>query len=292
MTISKGELILLKYMNGMQIDGGHTLPNYFMYQYGIDVNSADMYIQKFIKAKLLVPARVSETLKTTSVADLKSFLTSKGMKVKGKKADLLDCLTENFSDNELSDAFPPRKYVLTQDAVELLESELNNDDYDNRYVNLDFDEIKAEIQKLMANMAYEKTALYTANPYSDLPDYVLKHHKEFICTAIYVLNVGSRSMDRILKRIFDIEDTEEVGHRYVNYLRGEKEIEHTHNFDNLPINLTYTIKTMDDSCTCDFCRAMSERKFNGSEAVLGVNYPPFVKCTCKYCRCYAKTDIE
>ena len=54
---------------------------------------------------------------------------------------------------------------------------------------------------------------------------------------------------------------------------------------------TYTIRTCKDERVCSACSDMEGKSFNALDAVIGYNYPPFDKCSCEFCRCFASFDI-
>lgn len=54
------------------------------------------------------------------------------------------------------------------------------------------------------------------------------------------------------------------------------------------ILMSYTVNTMEDERVCSKCAKFEGHTANVSEAVIGVNHPPFDKD----CRCFATYQIE
>lgn len=72
----------------------------------------------------LEPGTIQETLEALKVTDLKAELRDRGMKVSGKKAELVDRLLEGADHGELEAKYPERYYRLTQKGQqELAENE-------------------------------------------------------------------------------------------------------------------------------------------------------------------------
>lgn len=54
----------------------------------------------------------------------------------------------------------------------------------------------------------------------------------------------------------------------------------------------YTIESCKDEQVCEYCEQFQLKEFDVKEAVIGENYPPFNKCTCNYCRCFAVFNLR
>lgn len=297
--LNKGELILLKYFNYTEINrkGEIELPNYFLTQYELSQNSAQeiaiKYLNLFLDFNLLEEMSIDTTIKKHTIPQIKEVLKTKSITVKGKKADQIQALYDNFTIDELTAAFPPKYYVLSESGKRLLDERLDTDDWENRYNNVDFDEAKNEIDLLIASEAYKKTILYTNNPYHNVPDYVLKNHEVFICTVIY--SSGCKTAKRILHRLFGIEDTQFFAEKYDAVLRSEKELLESKESDKLLKNgykEFYQVCSMEDECVCNCCAEFNNKWLPVSKAVIGVNYPPFANCTSKHCRCFANFEFK
>lgn len=58
---------------------------------------------------------------------------------------------------------------------------------------------------------------------------------------------------------------------------------------HLPVR--YTVHTVKDITVCEYCKSFEGRELDIKDAVVGINYPPFEKCTCSCCRCFTVSEI-
>lgn len=292
--LNKAELILLRYMDNTRISPDQiTLPNYFTYEYGFKQEDAQRYLQLFLSLNLLVPMPFKQTIEKYTVAEIKEFLKTRDITVKGKKADQIEALYHNFTQKELNTAFPPKYYVLSETGKQLLQANLKEDDWINRYHNIDFEKEKAEIEKLIASVAYKNTILYSANPYPDIPKYVIGNLEIFICTVMYMKSCTNAK--RLLHRVFDIEDTQHFVEKFTAVLHAEEELQVEKEAEEQfgeSYKSYYEICSMEDESVCEQCAALNGKHFPTANAVIGVNYPPFVNCSSEHCRCFASFHVE
>lgn len=74
--------------------------------------------------------------------------------------------------------------------------------------------------------------------------------------------------------------------------RLQKSITEIEELKKLSVKWTYTIRTMGDRGVCEHCGALEGKTFNLTDAIPGINYPPFKDCKCEFCRCLALHDFE
>lgn len=285
-TFLKAELILLREISNRpkEENGDVTLPHYLEYVYGIEHDTAYEYLRMFLKYGFLELEPLDKSIRHKTIPQIKEVLSTKSVKVSGKKDIQIKALYDNFSSEELKEIFPPTCYVLTLKAEELLAGQLDPDDWKHRYEDIDFNEAKREINKLIFQEAYKNTILYTDTPYDNVPEYVQRNKEIFICTLMYA--DGWSSAKRILRRIYHIEDTEHYVEKYECFLRSEKEMRDCKEFEAL--DAKYSICTCGNDSACDYCASMEGKHILINQAIVGVNFPPFSKCTCDYCRCWTR----
>ena len=107
---------LLLWINHKKID------NNFKERWNKKVGNVDNHIKFFIKKDLIQPPPIDVTLnKLYTVAELKSILERKNIKVKGRKSDLINAAIENSSPSELKKLTSKYKvYELTSQGKKVL----------------------------------------------------------------------------------------------------------------------------------------------------------------------------
>lgn len=106
------EILLLEYCTYGKYPhpkGGY--PGFWWFEYGIrDVGAA---LESLRERGFIEFGSVNDALKGFTVAQLKELLQSKGLSAAGKKAELIEKVIENFSEDELMAVGAERKYILT-----------------------------------------------------------------------------------------------------------------------------------------------------------------------------------
>lgn len=222
--LNQSELILLKELHYTRIESKNEIKmqSYFKYEYGMNPDDAPAYLELFLKFGLLEPLDLLTTIQKHSIPQIKEVLLTKSISLKGRKNDQIQALFSNFTEEELNALFPSEYYVLSESGKQLLDEQLDPDDWENRYKNIDFETAKKDIETLIASKAHAKTILYINNPFHNIPEYVLNNHEIFICTVMYAK--GWKIAKRILKRVFKIEDPQFYVEKYSAVLRSEKEL--------------------------------------------------------------------
>ena len=121
---SKGELLLLKYADGYNQNS--SFPAYFTYNHKLDV---DKEVKRFLEDGLLEKASVSFALNKASVSQLKEFATQYGIKQKSPKSAFIDIIISSVSEEDITQAFPDKYYVLSPQGQVLITEELTDDDF-------------------------------------------------------------------------------------------------------------------------------------------------------------------
>ncbi len=101
----------------------NNFPRYWYYSYGID--DPQKMLNMLFDRGFIRQAKAMEHICKLTVPELKKILSEAGIKVSGKKADLVSAIQENISEESLGEKVPIRKYVLT----ELGEQEIKENEY-------------------------------------------------------------------------------------------------------------------------------------------------------------------
>lgn len=111
------ERLFLKQMNGQPVKFPHVYA-YWTYEYG--VNFSDM-MERLIGNGYLKIGGARESLEKIKMDKLKDLLRKKNLPLGRKKADVVDRIIENFSEDEIRSILPDdfqEFYVLTEDGTE------------------------------------------------------------------------------------------------------------------------------------------------------------------------------
>ena len=108
---SEAELLFVKYLHHKPISLDY-IPGYFTFEHHIDYCKV---ITSAFGSGLLCYAPVSFTLSKLSVPNLKDILSKNGIKISGKKADLIKAVLSSIN----TSCFEKKYYELTQKGIEL-----------------------------------------------------------------------------------------------------------------------------------------------------------------------------
>lgn len=108
---SEAELLFVKYLHHEPISLDY-IPGYFTFEHHIDYCKV---ITSAFGSGLLCYAPVSFTLSKLSVPNLKDILSKNGIKISGKKADLINAVLSSIN----TSCFEKKYYELTQKGIEL-----------------------------------------------------------------------------------------------------------------------------------------------------------------------------
>lgn len=113
-----GDVILLWRIGLNNFTNETHIPEYFEYRYGVDTNHS---IQLLIDKGYVLIADIYDTLELISGTQLKGVLKKHGLKVSGKKDDLMTRVTQEINKEELEKEITTRKYLITEDGQKVLE---------------------------------------------------------------------------------------------------------------------------------------------------------------------------
>lgn len=133
------EIKLLDYINGMPTKN-FRLPGYFTYEYNLKLNNS---FKNIITGGYINTADIYYSLNKASVESLKNFLNINNLPKLGKKNVLIVRITDNFSENELSDYFDIKYFTLTTKGLQIIEQNQHIlfAHTNKNHLNIDIDEI-------------------------------------------------------------------------------------------------------------------------------------------------------
>lgn len=307
---SKSELLLLKYADGH--NKNNSFPAYFTYNHKLDVTAL---IDQFTEEGLLVTASITFVLNKASVSQLKEFATQYRVKQKSPKSAFIESIIACVDEKEIQKAFPDEYYVLSPDGQALVKEKLTGDDFENRYTRelTGFDEALLQVKKkkyAQAEQTLTNNGHEPAINHSNYKAYDLffKHKIKFPrmafddvtlkCYMLLYYLYGSRaeSAAKDFKSRTSYDLPVAVFYKSFKIIRAIDDLigakDTAKKFKGSDLVYTYTIRTCKDNRVCPACSMMEGKSFNAIDAVIGYNYPPFDKCSCDFCRCYASFSIE
>lgn len=110
-----GEVFLLDWVNGHEEDG--YFPGYFSYKYAIDAQAS---LKKLMREGFLRYQTPEESLPSLKVTELKDILRANGLKVSGRKKELIERIKENLSEDEYAPFIKKRFYTVTEKGAQVL----------------------------------------------------------------------------------------------------------------------------------------------------------------------------
>lgn len=229
-TINSVERAFLKKINNNPIEKPNVAA-YWIYEYNIDF---DKIMTKLLKNQYLRVSTVNESISYLTIPELKDLLKDKGLKLTGKKSELVLRVQDSYSEDEICAKQPnlSRHYVLTS----LGESVIANL-HESATKDLEFeDACIAAIINGDINGAYQLICSWDNNKIipsgigrdwngeylNDLPDYQIKGYTDFLSSRLFetldaypdeeqkyktciifcnLLHKDSRDMVKVFKRI-------------------------------------------------------------------------------------------
>lgn len=306
-NITPVEILMLNYVrDGIKSD--MKFPGYWQYQYGVN---AQEVVVELLNKNLLEIADADVSLQHMEVKELKQILSSAGLKVSGKKADLVERIFNEINKQSLLSLGLPTYLTRTDAGEKVLEENARPDMkeyYEAKLIYGDDESALSAVKLISARKfkdaeKYIKTRQeYKSEEFEEFLDFHVKALDEYTgyedkiksCIIYSVMAGGSRSdlANYLMIGLYGIDIPKQTVNRVMKYLTGIKRFLDTKKFAEVLPKSKYTICTMKDERTCKACRKREGKLFLASKAELGVNYPPFDDCKSGYCRCFASTVIK
>lgn len=218
------------------------------------------------------------------VEDLKKYLKLHNLPVSGKKETLIHRIIDNIDKETLYEDFKINDYLLiNKKGVEVTEKYpwgFYSASKDYNEAKIIYDMFDYEVLKQQPDFACEK--IQFLNPYSDyempLKNYILVCKKVARQKNLYVKNNPA-----IFKILFGAEIPEEIFVKLNHLFQALEELSKIKKYSDYKY---YEISA--SSHSCDYCKKRSGKRLLISKAQVGVNYPPFYNCSCKFCHCIAE----
>ncbi len=99
--------------------------SFWYYEYGLELKDIHNILNMLIQKKLIQTSSVQETIKKFTIPKIKELLKELGLKLSGKKAELLDRLFENAPTDFLENKVTSRGFIITDTGKQ----ELKENDY-------------------------------------------------------------------------------------------------------------------------------------------------------------------
>lgn len=304
--ITPVEILMLDYVGG-GIRQDMKFPGYWQYQYGVD---AQEVIAGLLEKNFLQIADTGVSLQHMEVKELKEILSNVGLKVSGRKSDLVERIL-GIDKQSLLTMGLPAYFIRTDrgnkilvenarpDMREYFEAVMVYGDKNNalKVVNaIEKRDFNAAEKNIPDVQKYDKDIFDSFLNFriKSLGRYAEYETKIKLC-VIYSFMAG-KNRSNLAKYLMDelyVKDIpEDVFMRVHKYLTGIKSFLEVKKFAETFPKSKYTIYTMKDERTCKVCKKREGKSFPVSKAELGVSFPPFDDCTCEYCRCYASISIK
>lgn len=107
--LSPKEILFLDYINGVSTSNLN-IARYWTHEYNLDYQKT---LEKLFKCGYLTFSDYKFNMTQCKVDELKNVLKSHGLKVSGKKADLINRLIENLPEDELKELFSESCFMIT-----------------------------------------------------------------------------------------------------------------------------------------------------------------------------------
>ncbi len=112
-----GDIVMLWRIGFGNFTNETWIPDYFEYRYGVKASES---IQRLMDAQCIEVLSARETMTLISAPVLKRYLKTKGLKLAGKKQEILDRVLEHFTEEELQELTDLRKYEATPQGLHLI----------------------------------------------------------------------------------------------------------------------------------------------------------------------------
>jgi hypothetical protein len=239
---------------------------------------------------------VEFTLQCVTIPSLKQVLSSKGIKLTGKKDELIERILFNFSEEEIRSIITDSFYQRTSKGNTAVEKWLKKKQTEH------LSEIK-KIADMIQNQQFED-AILEIRP-SDKNIIYSSSDSMINAIPLYMKDIGTTEQ-RILYTAVDCVLLQS-NYGYVNMVIGDlhdlgyevskEDVLHAANGchaycdlinikEAFPEDKYYFISGVHDSLTCERCRPLDGKKFAIKDAKIGKTLPPF----CDDCRCIIQAE--
>ena len=265
----------------------------YLERFGFQKQDIADHIVEYIKKGYLKLASDSDKLAQLKSDDLKKILRASSLGVSGKKADLLQRIQTQLSNEIIKNYIPKEDMLLRTEAGNnfykslFLQQQENHDNNFERMIDL----VAEQDIKSAENIAkmYESDNILRGAFRIDFEEnaalrkitqeYPGRYGYALIANMINGQN-NKRGLIKAYSQSYgvEIQDVNEAAvHNDIMYAYALRSLEQ---YQNAYIQYYEISASMDDR-TCDRCRQMHRKRFKVAEAEKGVNFPPF----CDYCRC-------
>lgn len=301
------EMLMLKYV-GKGIESNRNYPGYWQYQYNVN---AQELIANLLNKGFLILGDIDVSLQHLETKELKDILAKAGLKVSGKKGDLIERIINGIDKQSLLALGLP-VYIIRSEIGDRILSEGHQDgmkEYYEAKIIYGDRELVLPILELIANKKFkeaergiENLQSYDKKVFSEFMDFhinTLEQYSEYElrikACLLYAYMSGKSSIARNLMN--DVCGTEiplNVFEKTKKYLLSMKDFLLINKMANISLSngeYGYYIKSANDEKCCKYCRQMEGVFFKASEANLGITYPPFEHCENDFCRCRVSTTL-
>jgi len=232
----------------------------------------------------------------TTVPELKKLLSSRKLKVSGKKADLVTRIIENFSVDEIRACVPDSYYLLTpagQKAVENWREAAQKEEEERKKARIE--KIKTFASLIVAQDYKAAISLmHPANVSSSTDCYFEAIHLCLNDLGIFNAQNAMVAVDSVVLGSTSRTIMEDMA--FLDYPVNETDIlrmtigsfSYAQILNMRRIGCAkYQIKSLNPN-PCDHCRPLKDKIFLASEAKIGATLPPF--CDSCHCRIYMLSD--
>lgn len=242
---------------------------------------------------------VEFTLQCVTIPSLKQVLSSKGIKLTGKKDELIERILSNFSEEEIRSIITDSFYQLTPQGIDFIE-EHRLQKQKERIEKMNHLADLIEKKRFDDCISFLHTNVYTEpgivfSPSDHMPEAISLYLKDIHSTEKRILLAA---IDCLLLSPYHnyyetvIEDLAAIGYQISN-----QEVRHISTGcssyrellsgkEAFPEDKYYFISGVHDSRTCERCRPLDGKKFAIKDAKIGKTLPPF----CDDCRCIIQSE--
>ncbi len=108
--LSAPEILLMRWINGKDLESAFNPPQYFSYDYFLDITEV---LSRLYSAGYITYSNIEYGINKLTITDLKPILKQHNLKVGGKKADLVDSVLKNVPIESLK--YLDKRYIVATD---------------------------------------------------------------------------------------------------------------------------------------------------------------------------------